>query len=943
MQSGVLNVGAVDARNLNPDPRCVNVANYRATGLLSSGSDAGVPHIQVRENEPVTSTYVDPAINFTVASVGYVPGDLLTVEAEVRGTVPLDMSGQLTGYSGTVLEYVDNPTVTVTGAGWVKVRATARVVSVSGGYVRAIIRVNTSTTPVGEGFDVRRYLVVRNGENVAYFDGSTVSPSFTYEWAGVPDASESLRRVLVDTDSVAWVSRVLVGGVEREVDSWSVDREISGGLPSELDSSSSGITQATGRIVFSGADVAERPVTPMNQGSNWLPVKGDRVQVFVGDGASEWSQFVGRIDSVTGAVGSGFQATIIDDYDKLSAEARHVPLLRAMPPADGNGAPYRNIGLTALYYIDHFLRLSGFYCTPAFEANAVLAVHGQSSAWPVAGVLQTTAVPAGQVNQHPTVYRAPWGIALGGFTDTYALAENRATTSPIQLTMCVAPDHAGNARIQVYTSTSGKSVSLYVTSARVARLYVDGVIIVSMTLTAEETIVTALCKSGVVTMETNTGRTATGTATVTGGTFTTATIHADPTARIAGLQASHPANTAQEFISVRRPMTAKLNTDQLSLMSFMDAAPSFKGRQVAEVLSELCEAKLSSMWIDELGVMQWADAETLETRSPVRTVTTLDDIVSLGWRSALTQSASKVTITSKRPGITVGRYKNRVLPLASTGTEVLKGYDELEIFLEPPADVSWIMPVVGFTLLGNSSGSWSAANDPEKSLVGLYCTNDGGETELYGTGYERTITTTVLDYEKFLVKITAGAWASNVEGVMQTPENNTNITRRNRKKDLPVLVGQGRVEWSDREYSISDTGGAGPELVHDTLWWCSRSSDDTILQRYAEFLRDRTVNPQPFVDGLEIVPDPRIQVGDVITVESPSLLGAKFDVLIKTVSTEFSDNGLSMSFGVRVLNVTKTAVTFEEFQSALPGSSMTYAQFNSLAPVPQTFAEFNDE
>lgn len=775
----------------------------------------------------------------------------------------------------------------------------------------------------------------------SYFDGSSTSNGFVNEWAGTSNSSESIQYLERNTDVQEFTSRVIVSGVERDVDSWSIDRENSGGLPRVLDPSASGITQATGSIEFSGQDVTNRSVTPLNQGYGWLPSKGDRVQIFVGDGVNEWSQFVGVIDEVSGTVGEGFQATVIDLYDRLSTEARHVPLLRAMPPRIGNGNPYRNMGLTAQYYIDHFLRLAGFHATPPPEANALLAAHGVDSTWAVVGSLDTTATSGVDENQHPTSYRAPWGVCLGDFTATYIPAITPNASDPIQMTVCVAPEHSQFGYIRAHYGST--YLQLNISADRTAQAYVGGVLVPGLSLPlGVATVVSALFKGGKVTLRSNTGQEVTATVTAPASQqISKITVYGSVGARIAGFQVSKPATAAQELVSPTRTPTAHFNTDFRSLMSFIDAAPSFKGRSVAEVLEELCEAKLSSLWIDELGVMQWADAETLERRASVRTVTTLDDIVSMGWRAALTQSASKVTVKSERPAITVGRYKNRVLVEGGNSSETLKSNDEVEIILEPADDETWIMPNVAFTQVGGASGAWSLANDPERSLVGMYYSADGGTTE--ATGLACTITTEVLDYEKFLIRYVAGVWPSDVEGVIATSPTNATLWPKNRDKALPKLVGQGKVVWSEREYSISDTGGAGPELVHETGYWCNRSKDDTILQRYAEFLRDRTINPQPFVDGLEIIPDPRIQLGDVITVESDVLLGAEFKALIKKVSTSFGSDGLSMQLDVRVLSVTRTAMTYQEFQSSLAGSSLTYAQFNALAPTPQTYAEFNNQ
>ena len=52
---------------------------------------------------------------------------------------------------------------------------------------------------------------------------------------------------LVTSNVMAFTSRVLVNGVEREVESWSIGRDLQGDLPSGL-GGGNGVTQATAQV-----------------------------------------------------------------------------------------------------------------------------------------------------------------------------------------------------------------------------------------------------------------------------------------------------------------------------------------------------------------------------------------------------------------------------------------------------------------------------------------------------------------------------------------------------------------------------------------------------------------------------------------------------------------------------------------------------------------------
>lgn len=737
---------------------------------------------------------------------------------------------------------------------------------------------------------------------------------------------------LVGGDVLQFTTRILVNG-EQRYGAWTVDRELSGDLLAQV-VAVSGVTQATGSVTWATEkDVESRPLNPWNP-SGWLPRRGDRIEIFVSDSVTEWKQFVGVIDKTTGDLEGGFQSTIIDDFDKLSASVSHQALLRIMPPIGGNGGEYRGIGLMAFYHVDFALRAAGFNCTPTAEYGSSLTAHGQGSIWPVRGTLSSVTAGASHASTHP----APWGIALGGFEADYTLWGVGSSSGSSQVTVCVAPDHTEYGYIRLFFGAG--YVQLNISATRVATARVAGVEVPGSSLAlGSATVVSLLAKGGVVTIRTNLGTQVSVPMSVPSGTSSTVKVYASPGSRMAGFQVSFPTRSVDELRSTYHVPNAKIDTTSLILNGLIDASPTIEDRTAQSVLSEIGEATLSAMWIDETGVMQWVPSNTLRGRSSVRTVTTLDDVLSLDWEDGLLGTASKVTVTGRRPGITRGRWRTVVLARGG-GSESIKSGDELEIFLEPQQDEDWIQPSTEFIEVGGSAGVWGTANNPEYSLTGLYYSANGGETELSGLGV--TITTAELGLQKILVKYIAGSWASNVEGVLSTSPMAGTLWPKNRDKALPKLVGSGRVSWTDQQVTAIGAGGPGPELVHDAGPWSCRSDSTTLIERFADYIQSQTATPLPVISGLGIVPDPRLQLGDVITVES-ELMGVTLDVLIVSVSTGHSVSGLSMELGVRVIDTTRTSMTYAQFQQSLPGSSMTYAQLNALVPTPQTYSQFDKD
>src|SRR5699024_10158329 len=100
--------------------------------------------------------------------------------------------------------------------------------------------------------------------------------------------------------------------------------------------------------------------------------------------------------------------------------------------------------------------------------------------------------------------------------------------------------------------------------------------------------------------------------------------------------------------------------------------------------------------------------------------------------------------------------------------------------------------------------------------------------------------------------------------------------------------------------------------------------------------------PAPVITGLEAWPDPRRQVGDVTTIRSEAFLGVVLTVLVVGMSSSQGRDGAGQTLDVRVMAVDVTQQTYREFDLTLL-AGLTYQQLQALGPVPQTYAEFNEE
>lgn len=740
-----------------------------------------------------------------------------------------------------------------------------------------------------------------------------------------------------------WTSRVLVDGVARPHVSWSLDRELTGDLPAQV-IAGSGLSQATGSIVWASTDpVVRAGENPWNT-TMWWAKKGARVEIWCGDGVTEWRQFYGVIDRTTGTLGGSLQSRIIDEVDLLSTKISHDPLLRSMPPHQPGGA-FRHMQLAPSYHLDYAMRQAGFNTTPRQEPNTVVLAPMVGGAWPHIGVL-TGARSFESASTPPTNMWAPWGFAMGDAILTYQPTQYRPASDKAQITLMVGPDHAALADVTVFFS-SGDYIRLSVGADRSvqAQKLVGGQFQEVATLSAARMsgaqCVSMLWAGGALSLRNDKGETQ---STVTGGpsgTTTTVEVSARPGAVVGGLMVNHPDTAAQEHRSSKEwgnptdsfyRRRAVIDTLDRRHLSVIYAAPAVLSRTAQSVIDEISEALLAACWIDENGVMRWTSGTELRGRPAVKTITTRDDVLALAWEDSLLGARSSVTVTYREPSITGSSWR-QVEVWRGSATRLSSG-DFREDIITPGADESWIDVDPFFRAVGALNAS--IYNEKRGSYMGFSFTKDGdyyppgdfGQTY----GYER------IGPQAWKLTHTMGTLPAGVVAETRLPdvgESAPGLWSWLRNDSLPLVAAGAKVQWLDGESYVPSVNGLGPALEHDVGPWAAHDIADLI----AAYLAGQTAAPMPTVTDLEIDPDPRLQLGDRVWIDSPGLMGVRLLCMISSASLSYSrDGGLVQSVGLRIMTSTVYEQdTYKSFNSE--GAAIAYGPWNQL--VAETYTQFN--
>lgn len=663
-----------------------------------------------------------------------------------------------------------------------------------------------------------------------------------------------------------------------------------------------------------------------------MPSKGDRVTIYAGDGVNEYARFTGIIDKTSGTIGDGFQSTIIDAYDNLAVKFSHQPLLRKMPPTTA-GAALRGVGLSASYYVDAAMRRAGFNVTPPREANSVLTAHLQDSMWPEASTaaLEKSAAIS-STNEHMASFFAPWGTAAADFNATYRPISPRKPGTATQMTVCVAPNHAATFTMTAEYGNIGNTYGLNVSAGRTAVAKVRGVQVASLPL-GDASRVTMLVKGGKVTLKTDAGATANGTsAGMSNNNMSAIVITASSDARVAGVQVSHPVTAAQEFASLGHAPNARVDATNTFLKGIMDAGPAIDKREVSELLNDISQSTLHAMWIDETGTLQFVPSLVLAQQLSSQTVTTLDDVLSLGWEDSILGARSSVTVQGRFPAISRGRRRNKTVYTGSG--ETMESGDESEIFIGPDSDQDWIQPDTAVEIIGN--GTWGTYNTGHESYAGGHYSSDG---EIATPTDTLTFSLETVGVNRYKMTHKVGYLPAGVVLNLGTSPTDPALWLNNRDEPLPVIRAFGTVDWADIEVAAQSPGGIGPALTHETGPWINNAVNREIMSRMADYLASQTAVPKPTISSLEVTYDPRRQLGDSIVLDSPTLMGVTLKALIVGVEESADKDGHTQSLAVRLVNVTSAFQTYEEYNLALPPGEITYEQWQILGPVPQTYEQ----
>lgn len=703
---------------------------------------------------------------------------------------------------------------------------------------------------------------------------------------------------------------VKIDGQPIEVSSLGLDSEIGSAMPDQAAAAGGGIVATTGDLVTVPAQDSSRVV----DGGPWGPVfpKNEHVTIDVGYGEALVRQFTGWIDGLSGSpLQASRSVQLIDEVDALDQRVTIPPMLSAMPTRLTSQTGYRLVSLSPLYITDRVLRACGFYATPQAWGQCVFSAPMMGSSWPEIGDVDVSHGYTDPDDRGPHHVKTHWGAGVrNGFVQwlpDMSQWSGRLNRS-FQMITVVAHRSAATASTRWTCWWGDYGVRFQVDSARqvYARIIhgdtVLGGVTLSASLVEDADVFTArIDPDGTVQLFASNGQQDTATVSLPtamrSSNLTLVELDANEHAiAIGGLQASFSSWNAHNIAR-----NAHLAT--YSFVNNLWATRGYENVRARDVLREQAEANLDAMWLDEHGHFRWISRHDLEEGAPVGTLTSTADLLDLPWQYPVKSDFSRVEVSSSFPNRSYSR--RTAITVWQGSNQSMDSGDESTTIINVPSDEEWIDVA---TPVRFPAAPLADVRRGRGSLYGGVLTRDN-EQDDYATGSQLYQTFRRINHSTFAIESRANPPA----GWTVEQRFLDRAYGRFDEEKLPILRARAKIQWEDRHNTGASTGLVGrPILEHDAGPWVQRDDE---VQNLADWIAARVTNAEPILSGVPIVPDPRIQKGDVYWLQDTDAYRVRLRVLVMATSLRFEAGPpaeLSQSIMCRVIEIQRTGTTLDE-------------------------------
>lgn len=649
--------------------------------------------------------------------------------------------------------------------------------------------------------------------------------------------------------------RIFVDGLERPHLSASWEGNTSGGLPSSLVAAGDSVYSRTGSIVWAPETaVMEHPLAPVGE-SRWVPTQGAHVRIVAVVDGAEFPRFWGYLGASTYSMSSDTVTTQISD--NLQAGLQEII---SIPPM----AELQSYGRTA-WVAYRAVEQAGYGVLPPVTEDTVLQNSHQYGAAAAVGKMTTPGAefgsPDGLSGRNKQTTEADGTMGRGGRdVMIYARLYNKLVDASLEVVL------EDGARLTLsYTAKTGRfggwssitgalpewdaigdrpvlGVKLNPRGLRRWKSTSESELLENVRFTSQANV-----KSVTVNM-------------FLGVKVDYLSDWEDGARRIAMMARPTPRLQPSAFEQMRVPATR-----------------GFENVTCESIVSAWCQATLSTVWVDEEGRLNMAARDRLAAGAVTITDQVSERVFGGSWKTARDGVRSSVTLKGLNPTVQ-GNGVDALMTAwePSNLTEIPAG-KPLEIFAEWPENIDVLgldtnfRPVVmakrkifDWKEFNKGFGSWWAISfENQEPPEGYRWT--GGEVKHEDiSGKLEKLGQRAAKLTMQINKRTAGG---PEKYYLCTPSLGSDDLRYgNRSRPMPILRCHTLITWTDyklKRLVRKAPPGASPFTL-DAGWWLHNEDARRVIGALVEELGVERIT----LDGLEMLWDPRKQIGDTVSLKA---------------------------------------------------------------------------
>ena len=659
--------------------------------------------------------------------------------------------------------------------------------------------------------------------------------------------------------------KIYVDGVERPHIAASWEGNTTGGLPESLVAAGDGVYSRTGSITWEPQSAVTRhPLAPVGE-SRWMPTQGAHVRIVAVVDGVEFPRFYGYLGASTYQLHSDTVTTQITDGLQAGLQARVT-----IPPMIENGS-YGRTAWVAYRAIEQ----AGYGVLPPVTIDTVLQNGHQYGASAAVGKMQTPGgeygTPTGMSARHNQKTVALLGVPRG---NRDLIIYSRAGEAGWDASWSVSLSDgsvvslawdAATKRLTLWTSRGGNIVSFPVESVP------DGSPLMCVKINSQgarvwwSTTESKLYPAGAIP----------GTPEIVSAT----------TSRTLGIKVDYLSNWedgARRVAMMARPMP-RLQPSALEQVR-VPATRGFENVTCEHVVSEWAAATLSTVWIDEEGRINMAARDRLATNKPVIKEKISERVFGGAWKTARDGVRSGVTVEGVSPNFRGGGPVAGTIVYQPSNIQELKPNEDLEIFHMLPDDVdvhgldTEMRPVVNakkkifdWELFNSGIGSWwGIVFENQEEPEGYRWTGGADNHEDLSAKLEMLGQRTV----KMTFRVQKKTGGGPEKYYLATPSIAVGKLRfGNRGLPTPILRCRTLVTWTKFQRKHKSASPSGIVFNLDSGWWLSPNDAARVANALAAEIGVEKVT----FDSLDMLWDPRKQIGDTVTLQAQDADGTTWE------------------------------------------------------------------